>query len=63
MVRAPSMADERVRPDIRGLDEQMQGGVPTGQIVLLAGKPGAMKSSVAFNSLYHNAKQDGRGGL
>ena len=63
MVRAPSMAGERVRTYIRGLDEQMQGGVPTGHIVLLVCKPGAMKSSVAFNPLYHSAKQDGRGRL
>ena len=57
------MDDRRIRTFIRGLDEQMQGGVPAGHIVLIAGKPGAMKSSVAFNILYHNAKQNGLGGL
>ncbi len=63
MVRLPSMADRRIGTFIRGFDEQMSGGVPAGHIVLLAGKPGAMKSSVAFNIMYHNAKQNGKGGL
>lgn len=51
----------RVRTYIRGLDEQLQGGVPKAHIVLLAGKPGTMKSSVAFNMLYNNAKNEGLG--
>ena len=55
------MPPVRVRTYIRGLDEQLQGGVPKSHIVLLAGKPGTMKSSVAFNMLYNNAKHDGIG--
>jgi len=55
------MPPVRVRTYIRGLDEQLQGGVPKAHIVLLAGKPGTMKSSVAFSTLYHNAKNDGIG--
>lgn len=57
------MAEERIRTYVRGLDEQLQGGIPTGHVVLLAGKPGTMKSSLAFNMLYHNAKDVGRGGV
>jgi len=57
------MAEERIRTYVRGLDEQLQGGIPAGHVVLLAGKPGTMKSSLAFNMLYHNAKNDGRGGV
>ena len=53
------MPPPRVRTYIRGLDEQLQGGVPKSHIVLIAGKPGTMKSSVAFNMLYNNAKNDG----
>jgi len=55
------MPPVRVRTYIRGLDEQLQGGVPKAHIGLLAGKPGTMKSSVAFSTLYHNAKNDGIG--
>ena len=57
------MPAPRVRTYIRGLDEQLQGGVPRAHVVLVAGKPGTMKSSVAFNMLYHNAKDDGLGCL
>ncbi len=55
------MPPVRVRTYIRGLDEQLQGGIPKAHIVLLAGKPGTMKSSVAFNMLHNNAKNDGIG--
>ncbi len=53
----------RVRTYIRGLDEQLQGGIPRSHVVLVAGKPGTMKSSVAFNVLYNNARQDGLAGV
>ncbi|MFQ6107472.1 MAG: RAD55 family ATPase [Thermoplasmata archaeon] len=56
------MTGDRVKTYIRGLDEQLHGGVPRNQVVLIAGKPGTMKSSVAFNILYRNAKE-GRGGV
>ncbi|TLZ72222.1 MAG: hypothetical protein E6K10_02795 [Methanobacteriota archaeon] len=55
------MPAPRIRTYIRGLDEQLQGGVPKAHVVLLAGKPGTMKSSVAFSMVYHNAKSDGLG--
>lgn len=55
------MTEDRVQTHIRGLDEQLKGGVPKGHVVLIAGKPGTMKSSVAFNILYRHAKE-GRGG-
>lgn len=61
VVRRDQMTVDRLRTYIRGLDEQLQGGVPRGHVVLIAGKPGTMKSSVAFNILYHNAR-DERGG-
>jgi len=53
------MPAPRIRTYIRGLDEQLQGGVPKAHVVLLAGKPGTMKSSVAFSMVYHNAKSSG----
>src|SRR3989304_3062466 len=57
------MAEDRIRTYVRGLDEQLQGGIPAGHVVLLAGKPGTMKSSISFNMLYGNAKNDGRGAV
>lgn len=50
------MADERIQTFIKGLDENMEGGIPKGFIVLLTGMPGSMKSSVGWNILYNNAK-------
>ncbi len=57
------MPATRLRTYIRGLDEQLQGGVPKSHIILLAGKPGTMKSSVAFSMLYKNAKHEGNSGV
>jgi circadian clock protein KaiC len=44
---------ERIPTHISGLDENMQGGIPQGHICLVAGQPGAMKSSVSFSLLYN----------
>jgi KaiC/GvpD/RAD55 family RecA-like ATPase len=53
----------RVKTYIQGLDEQMSGGIPKGHVVLLSGMPGTMKSSIAYNILFNNAKQDNIKGL
>ena len=45
----------RVRLYINGLDENIQGGVPEGHIVLVSGAAGTMKSSLTFNVLFHEA--------
>jgi KaiC/GvpD/RAD55 family RecA-like ATPase len=47
---------ERIKTHIVGLDKRMSGGIPKGHIILVEGMPGTMKSSVAYNILYHNAK-------
>ncbi|MDO9538006.1 MAG: ATPase domain-containing protein [Thermoplasmata archaeon] len=49
---------ERIQTFIKGLDDDMEGGIPKGYVVLLTGMPGSMKSSVGFNILYQNAKQN-----
>ena len=47
------MAQEaRIRTFIHGFDEKMSGGIPQGHVVLLAGEPGTMKSTIAFNIIY-----------
>lgn len=54
---------ERLRTYIKGLDEQMNGGIPKGHVILLVGKPGTMKSSIAYNILYQNAIKENRKGI
>ena len=46
---------------VAGLDEALGGGVPQGSIVLVAGTPGTMKSSLIYNIMYHSAKAGRRG--
>lgn len=50
---------DRLRTYVEGLDERICGGIRKGHTVLLAGPPGAMKSSIALNMAYNNAKKDG----
>lgn len=55
--------DDRIRTFIHGFDEKLSGGIPGRSVVLLAGEPGTMKSTIAFNILYQNALHDGRTGI
>ncbi|MEW6748267.1 MAG: ATPase domain-containing protein [Candidatus Micrarchaeota archaeon] len=47
---------DRVKTGIAGLDEMLNGGIPTGRHVALYGGPGAGKSSFCFEFLYQGAK-------
>lgn len=49
----------RMKTYIEGFDRALEGGIPQGHIVLMAGTPGTMKSSVTYYSLYHQAKESG----
>src|SRR3990170_2029809 len=49
---------DRIRTFIQGFDDKLGGGIPTGHIVLLAGEPGTMKSTIGFNILYQNALKE-----
>lgn len=46
---------ERIRTYIQNFDDNIQGGIPKGQVVLVTGTPGTMKSSLCYSILYHNA--------
>jgi KaiC/GvpD/RAD55 family RecA-like ATPase len=48
---------------IKGFDEELNGGIPEGHIILVSGTPGTMKSSVAYNILYNNIKFEGSTGV
>jgi KaiC/GvpD/RAD55 family RecA-like ATPase len=54
---------ERIKTFVKGLDDQLQGGIPKGHVILLVGQPGTMKSSLAFSMLYNNAKRTGLSGV
>jgi KaiC/GvpD/RAD55 family RecA-like ATPase len=53
---------DRVKTGIEGLDEMLNGGIPTGRHVALYGGPGAGKTSICFEYLYQGAKM-GENGL
>jgi KaiC/GvpD/RAD55 family RecA-like ATPase len=46
--------DERLKTYIEGFDRVLEGGIPASHIVLVAGTPGTMKSSLSYYMLYHN---------
>ena len=56
------VSEARILTFIQGFDEKLGGGIPAGHIVLLAGEPGTMKSTIAFNVLYQNALREDRHG-
>lgn len=53
----------RIKTHIVGLDDQIQNGIPTGHVTLIAGASGTMKSSVGFNILYNEAILNRRNSL
>ena len=57
------MKVNRIKSYVKGLDNAMQGGIPENSVILVAGKPGTMKSSFAFNILYHNANKEDMNGV
>lgn len=46
---------KRIKTYVKGLDENMQGGIPEGHLVLVHGSAGTMKSSLCFNIQYQEA--------
>jgi KaiC/GvpD/RAD55 family RecA-like ATPase len=52
---------ERVPTHVEGLDEALDGGVPRGSVVLVAGAPGTFKTSLTFSILYRNVKEGAKG--
>jgi KaiC/GvpD/RAD55 family RecA-like ATPase len=47
---------EKIRTHIENFDEVLNGGIPSGSVVLVAGTTGTMKSSFTYYVLYSNAK-------
>jgi KaiC/GvpD/RAD55 family RecA-like ATPase len=57
------MVYEAIKTYVDGLDEKMEGGVPKGHAVLVAGTAGTMKSTFCFSMLYHNATHKKKHGV
>ncbi len=51
----------RISTYVDGFDRIIGGGIPPGHVVLVAGTPGTMKSSLAYYILYHNADRGNNG--
>lgn len=47
--------DGRLKTFIEGFDRILEGGIPQGHTVLVAGTPGTMKSSLTYYMLYNHA--------
>jgi KaiC/GvpD/RAD55 family RecA-like ATPase len=54
---------ERIKSYITGLDELMENGIPKNYVVLISGRAGTMKSTVAYNILANCANEKGTVGM
>lgn len=52
---------KRVPTHVDGLDDVLGGGIPAGSVVLVAGAPGTMKTSLTFSILHANAVRGEKG--
>ena len=59
MESASENQSNRVQTFVDGFDSKIGGGILRGHVVLLAGTPGTMKSSIALSMLYNNVKKRG----
>ena len=59
MESTETRSEDRIQMFIDGFDNKIGGGVKKGHVVLLAGTPGTMKSSVALSMLVNNVKKKG----
>jgi len=50
-------SEDRIQTFIDGFDDKIGGGIKKGHVILLAGTPGTMKSSIALNMLYSNVRK------
>ena len=57
------MQSDRIPTFIKGFDEHLEGGIPKGHVVLVAGTPGTMKSSLCFSILYNNVLRNSLKGV
>lgn len=59
MESAGNDQSDRIQTYIDGFDSKIGGGIKKGHVVLLAGTPGTMKTSIALNVLFNNVTKKG----
>jgi circadian clock protein KaiC len=52
-----------IKTYITNFDNELDGGIPKGHIILILGQTGSLKSSLAYYILYNNLKNSGLNGL
>lgn len=57
------MTEERLKTYVGGLDERIGGGIPEKHLVLICGRAGTMKSSLAYSIMHNAARKDGKRGI
>jgi len=57
------MCAEVIKTYVKGLDEQINAGIPQGSIVLICGTPGSLKTTFCYNILLNHAIQTKEKGL
>lgn len=50
-------ADDLVKTGIRGLDDILLGGIPRGNVVVVAGSPGTGKTTLGIEFIYRGARE------
>lgn len=59
--RRETRAPGRIRTHVEGFDEALEGGLPAGHVVILAGPSGSMKTSIALNMVHRNGREGTKG--
>ncbi len=62
-IKTTNQKDIRSKTGISGLDESLNGGIPKGNFVIVAGGPGSGKTTLGFQYLYEGAKKFGEPGV
>jgi KaiC/GvpD/RAD55 family RecA-like ATPase len=54
---------KRIKTNVVGLDERIQGGIPRGFVILVAGPSGSMKTSFTMSVVYHAVRSSNLKGM
>jgi circadian clock protein KaiC len=57
------MLNKRIPTGINGLDKLVEGGIPRGSLIVLAGSPGSGKTIASAQYIYHGAAKLGENGV
>jgi len=58
--KAKLAEDDRLKTYVSGLDDMLEGGIPTKQVILICGRAGSMKSSFAYYILHKLSENERR---